>query len=148
MNNTESDMNNLDHTTEDLANALRDTDLGRAHAEAYRLKIACMRDERVSHESFVDLVSGLEALLGHLSGVGNSRSVPKSHATPSDERLLRLPEIIDRTGLSKSTIERLEAIGNFPRRRQAAPHSVGWLSTELEAWFASLPTAPARCSPR
>jgi prophage regulatory protein len=140
----EINVNDIDYTTEDLADALRDADLGRAYGEVYRLKIACMRDDRVSQESFADLVSALEIILSRLSGGGNSCAVHRSHTMPSDERLLRLPAVIDRTSLSKSTIERLEAIGDFPRRRQAAPHSVGWLSTELEVWFANLPTAPAR----
>ena len=59
----EINVNDIDYTTEDLADALRDADLGRAYGEAYRLKIACMRDDRVSQESFVDLVSALEIIL-------------------------------------------------------------------------------------
>tara|TARA_R110002060_G_scaffold41323_1_gene52859 strand:- start:498 stop:743 length:246 start_codon:yes stop_codon:yes gene_type:complete len=75
----EINVNDIDYTTEDLADALRDADLGRAYGEAYRLKIACMKDDRVSQESFVDLVSALEIILSRLSG---TFSTPVSDESP------------------------------------------------------------------
>lgn len=61
---------------------------------------------------------------------------------PTDKRILRLPGVIASTGLSKSTIARLEARGRFPRRRQVSSKAVGWLSTEIDAWIRDLPEAP------
>lgn len=75
----EINVNDIDYTTEDLADALRDADLGGAHQEAYRLKIACMKGDRVSHESFSDLVSALETILSRLSG---TFSTPVPDASP------------------------------------------------------------------
>ena len=56
--------------------------------------------------------------------------------------ILRKSEVISLTGLSPSTIERLERDGTFPRRRQLGPHAVGWLASELDEWAKSLPVAP------
>jgi prophage regulatory protein len=45
------------------------------------------------------------------------------------------------TQLSRSTVWRLERIGQFPARRQLSGNSVGWLRSEVEAWIAT--RAPA-----
>ena len=53
----------------------------------------------------------------------------------SSERYVRRPECKRRSGLSDSTIWRLEREGGFPRRRQLAPNIIGWLESELEEWL-------------
>jgi hypothetical protein len=75
-------MNHIDYTTEDLAEALRDADLGRAYAEARRLKIASIQGDQVSTESFADLASALETLLSRLAGTFGSpgRYTPSTRA--------------------------------------------------------------------
>lgn len=50
---------------------------------------------------------------------------------------LRWPRVKAATGLSRSTVWRLEQAGLFPRRRQLAPNSVGWSSAEIDAWLAT-----------
>ena len=52
------------------------------------------------------------------------------------ERLIRLPEILQRTGLSKRTIYRLEGIGRFPSRRKLGLRAVGWPESQVSAWMA------------
>ena len=52
-------------------------------------------------------------------------------------RLLRTNEIIRRTGLSRSTLWRLEGEGKFPKRRQIGPGSVGWVECEIDEWIKS-----------
>ena len=54
-------------------------------------------------------------------------------------QLLRLDDVKRYTGLSSTSIWRLEKAGNFPKRRQIGPHSVAWLSTELTEWIESRP---------
>ncbi len=54
-------------------------------------------------------------------------------------RLLRLPQVVERTGLSETTIWRWEKAGKFPRRRRLGPNSVAWVADELEEWAAALP---------
>lgn len=53
--------------------------------------------------------------------------------------VLRKPEVEQRTGLSASSIDRLEAAGNFPKRMQLSPNAVGWLSSEVDGWIKSRP---------
>jgi prophage regulatory protein len=54
------------------------------------------------------------------------------------ERILRLPQVLQRTGLSKATIARREAEGLFPTRRRLRGRAVGWLASEVDSWIASL----------
>jgi prophage regulatory protein len=41
------------------------------------------------------------------------------------------------TGLSRSTRYRLEKLGQFPRRRQLSPNTIGWVLAEIEEWAGS-----------
>ncbi len=50
------------------------------------------------------------------------------------KRLLRLPEVIAMTGLSRSEIYRLEAICKFPKRVPLSERTTAWASDEIEAW--------------
>ena len=52
-------------------------------------------------------------------------------------RVLRFRAVRDRTGLSRSTIWRLERRGIFPKHRRISFNAVGWLETEVEAWIHS-----------
>ena len=52
----------------------------------------------------------------------------------SGPRLVRLGEVLERTGLSRTTIWRLERSLEFPRRRRLGLRAVGWLSSEIEEW--------------
>jgi len=52
-------------------------------------------------------------------------------------RILRAREVIQKTGLSRGTLWRLELGGDFPRRRQIGPQAVGWVSEEVDAWIDS-----------
>lgn len=55
-----------------------------------------------------------------------------------EDRIERLPSVVKRTGVSQSTIRRLERGGKFPRRRHLTGfRSVGWLRSEVDAWLAS-----------
>jgi prophage regulatory protein len=55
--------------------------------------------------------------------------------------VVRKPQLQDVAGVSCATAGRLEREGRFPKRRQLADGSVGWLVTEIEAWAAALPPA-------
>jgi prophage regulatory protein len=59
-------------------------------------------------------------------------------------RLIRLDEVIDRTGLSRSSIYRMERAGRFPKRRRLDPaagpiSAVAWNDEEVEDWIARRP---------
>lgn len=54
--------------------------------------------------------------------------------------VLKLPAVQLKTQLSRSSIYRLEAEGNFPKRIQiGAGHSVAWYEHEIEEWLNSRP---------
>ena len=48
-----------------------------------------------------------------------------------EHRLLRLPEVMELTGLSKTTIYRLKAIGGFPQNIQLGSNCVAWIASEI-----------------
>ena len=50
-------------------------------------------------------------------------------------RLLRFPAVRTRTGLSRSTIWRLERVGKFPKHRRISPNAVGWIEHEIDDWI-------------
>lgn len=50
-------------------------------------------------------------------------------------RILRLPDVKNRTGLSRSTIYALVKNGSFPKYISLGVRSVGWLESEIEAWI-------------
>jgi prophage regulatory protein len=53
-------------------------------------------------------------------------------------RILRIDEVLERTGLSRSTLWRLEKKqGDFPSRRKLGSGSVGWIEEEIDEWIRS-----------
>lgn len=55
--------------------------------------------------------------------------------------LLRMPAVVQRTGLGRSTIYRLMASNQFPLPVRLARRAVGWRIADLVRWSESLPTA-------
>ena len=56
---------------------------------------------------------------------------------------LRWPRVRQLTGLSRSTVWRLEKNGQFPARRKLSANSIGWSLIELQAWIQSRSAATA-----
>lgn len=50
-------------------------------------------------------------------------------------KVLRLPEVRNRTGLSKSSIYLHIKQGSFPRPIPLGVRSVGWLEGDVESWL-------------
>lgn len=50
-------------------------------------------------------------------------------------RLLRLPEVMARVGLKRSTIYKRVSEGNFPKPRNIGPRSVAWSEAEIDRWI-------------
>lgn len=59
------------------------------------------------------------------------------------DAILRRPMVQRRVGLSRSEIYRRVARGAFPRPVRLGPNSIGWLSSEIDAWI-SLRIAESR----
>lgn len=56
-------------------------------------------------------------------------------------RLLRLPEVLDRVGLGKTSIYALERQGAFPSRVRLSARAVAWSEEAIEEFLASRPRA-------
>ena len=61
---------------------------------------------------------------------------PTNERTNPPIRFLRLPEVMKRTGLSRSTIYVRLAAGCFPRPVALGSRAVGWIEAEVEEWVA------------
>ena len=48
--------------------------------------------------------------------------------------ILRTESVLKATGLSRTTLWRLEKNGQFPPRRKLSARLVGWLETEVAEW--------------
>jgi prophage regulatory protein len=55
--------------------------------------------------------------------------------------MLRLPQVIDVTGLGKTKIYELQGQGDFPMRVKITAHSVAWVEDEIQAWLSARITA-------
>lgn len=51
--------------------------------------------------------------------------------------ILRVRDVLLRTGLSRSTIWRLVRKGEFPAPLILSANAIGWASQEVEAWLGS-----------
>ena len=49
-------------------------------------------------------------------------------------RLLRLPEVISRVGLGRSTIYLLVSRAEFPRPISIGDRAVAWVESDIDAW--------------
>ena len=52
-------------------------------------------------------------------------------------RILRLPQVLDKTGLSRSMVYSEIDEGNFPKPIQLTRRTTGWLEHEVNAWLAT-----------
>jgi prophage regulatory protein len=50
-------------------------------------------------------------------------------------RFLRFPEVRERTGLSRSTIWRLERRGDFPKHTRISTNVVAWVEEDIVSWI-------------
>lgn len=49
--------------------------------------------------------------------------------------VLRVDDVCTRTGLSRSSIDRMEARAEFPPRLQLSAGAIGWLSDDIDHWI-------------
>ncbi len=53
---------------------------------------------------------------------------------PATDVILRMPDVLKLTGLSKATIYRLMKGGTFPKQYRLSERAVGWKKSALCAW--------------
>ena len=73
----------------------------------------------------------LQYLLGTVSG--EVLAMPRSTLSP--ERILRSKEVQEMTGLSRTTIWRMERKGEFPVRVSLGVNIVGWRFNDVTSWI-------------
>jgi len=53
------------------------------------------------------------------------------------DRIIRLKTVLDRTGLSRSTLYRKMADGTFPDKVRISIHGAGWHESAVNRWIAN-----------
>ena len=55
--------------------------------------------------------------------------------TETPDRILRISTVLDRTGLSRSTLYRKIQNGSFPRQVVISTRCTGWRESDVNAWM-------------
>lgn len=63
-----------------------------------------------------------------------------------EDRLLRLPEVKSKTGMSRTTIYRRMMEGHFPRSVDLGGGTVAWRLSDVNRWMAGLDYTTAKAS--
>lgn len=53
------------------------------------------------------------------------------------DRLIRLPEVMGRTGMSRATIYRKQADGTFPKSIRLGHSMIAWYESDVNDWIAN-----------
>jgi prophage regulatory protein len=61
-------------------------------------------------------------------------------------RYLRISEVCEVTGVSRTTIWRWTRSGDFPAKRKLGPNSIGWCERAVGEWLANRPVAEAQAT--
>ena len=56
---------------------------------------------------------------------------------PTSRRILRLPRVLDKTGLGRDSIYRLAREGRFPKPIKLSTQASGWFEDEVDAFLAT-----------
>ena len=86
-----------------------------------------VRREAASAESVASLAPP------HRSTIDAVHEPNLSHS--GSPKLLRFPAVRDRSGLSRSTIWRLERRGAFPRHHRISANAVAWVEDDIANWI-------------
>ena len=72
----------------------------------------------------------------------------ESNTPPAPVRLLRLAEVMQLTGLRRTTLYSLQARGEFPLRVVISANTVAWVEAEVQQWLAQRSSARSTMSAR
>lgn len=62
---------------------------------------------------------------------------PEPTEKPKPQRILRLAQVREITGLGRSCIYQLQAEKQFPQRIRIGVRAVGWIESEVQQWVAT-----------
>lgn len=74
-------------------------------------------------------------LLEYLLDQTTNHSIRNNSPSPTPDRIIRASEVLTMTGLSRTTIWRMENRDEFPRRVSLGANSVGWKLSEIKHWI-------------
>ena len=63
---------------------------------------------------------------------------------PEPERILRMRTVLERTGLSRSTLYRKMRDGTFPKQVRISEHCCGWRESAINRWIADPSAIPRK----
>ena len=78
---------------------------------------------------------GYQLLKHLLSNIQGSTQTPDPAPAPDQDRILRAQEVQEMTGLSRTSLWRLERDGKFPHRVPLSAGSVGWRLSDVNTWI-------------
>lgn len=58
-----------------------------------------------------------------------------------NDRILRIPEVMQRVGFGRSQIYKLERAGQFPKHMKISTRASGWSEREVASWLESKKTS-------
>lgn len=95
------------------------------------------------HRDWIELEARRERLPTHAAPV-QSRAAqaptvkPSTECAPrSEKRLVRMPEVCNRIGVSRSSLYKMISMKTFPPPKQLGGRTVAWLDSEISAWIDS-----------
>ncbi|HEL5310942.1 helix-turn-helix transcriptional regulator [Stenotrophomonas maltophilia] len=90
-------------------------------------------------------------MLGSPSPLATAPGQPADHSRPEiarGERFLRKPDVLSRTGISRSHLYWLMKRGRFPASIPLSPRVTVWLESDVDAWIAThIPDTHQRVQP-
>ncbi len=66
---------------------------------------------------------------------------PAAQSSAPPLRVLRLPEVIQKTGLARTTLYMMSRDGKFPVSISLGGKAMGWIESEIDQWIAELMAA-------
>lgn len=73
--------------------------------------------------------------MNHPNAGATAGATQNNDAASAPMRVIRMPEVKQRIGLSRSKIYTLIASNDFPRKIQLGLRAVGFLSNEIDMWI-------------
>lgn len=60
---------------------------------------------------------------------------PSTQKNLAPTKVLRLPKVLEKTGISRSQLYRLINRGDFPKQYHLSLRTAVWVESEIEAWL-------------
>lgn len=73
-----------------------------------------------------------------MNAVPQSTDPARAAVAAAPARLLRLPDVMARVGLKRSTIYQRMSEGKFPKSRSLGPKCAVWVEAEIDAWISAI----------